>query len=55
MGSRYEALTSHLAGRPDAVIELTFAELDRLVGGLPESARRHQAWWSNSRRSQPHA
>ena len=30
-------------------------ELDLLVGGLPASARRHAAWWANSRESQPHA
>lgn len=55
MASRYEALTAFLAERSDPVVEMTFSELDRLVGGLPDSARKHPAWWSNSRSSQPQA
>ena len=27
---------------------MTFGEVENLVGGLPDSARRHRAWWSNS-------
>lgn len=26
---------------------LTFAAIDELVGGLPNSAHRHRAWWAN--------
>ena len=55
MARRYEALTAFLSDRPDPVVEMTFAELDRLVGGLPDSARKYPAWWTNSRSSQPHA
>lgn len=44
--SKYNALTEHLSSRP-APITMTFAELDRVVGGLPASAGRHRAWWSN--------
>lgn len=55
MASKYEVLTEYLSGRSEPVIELTFAELDRLVGGMPASARKHQAWWANSRTAQPHA
>ncbi len=55
MASRYEALTAFLGDRSDPVVEMTFAELDRLVSGLPDSARKYPAWWANSRSSQPHA
>lgn len=51
----YVALTNLLSQRSDPVIEVTFTELDRLVGGLPESARKYPAWWANSRTAQPHA
>jgi hypothetical protein len=51
----YDALTEFLNGTEGAEITLTFAQLDRIVGGLPASARKHQAWWANSMRSQPHA
>ena len=27
---------------------MSFAELEELVGRLPDSARLHRAWWSNS-------
>jgi len=30
-------------------MRMTFDEVARLVGGLPPSAYRHQAWWANSR------
>lgn len=55
VASKYQALTEYLSERSDPVVELTFAELDRLVGGMPASARKHQAWWANSRSAQPHA
>ncbi len=55
MASKYEALTEYLSERSDPVIEMTFTHLDRLIGGLPASARKHQAWWANSRTAQPHA
>jgi len=55
VASRYEALTAALKGRTEPVVTFTFGELDRLVGGLPPSARTHPAWWSNSRTSRPHS
>ena len=51
----YEALTEHLNGIEDAEVTLSFAQLDRIVGGLPASARKHAAWWANSVSSQSHA
>ena len=55
MASRYDALTTLLGERADATIELSFDELDRLVGGLPASAKRYGAWWANTRAVHPHA
>jgi hypothetical protein len=51
----YEALTGYLRVRSEPVVVVSFAELDRVVGGLPASARKYSAWWANSRHSQPHA
>jgi hypothetical protein len=47
-GSRYAPLRDYLAGVGGATTQLTFADIEKLVGRLPESARRHRAWWSNS-------
>ncbi len=55
MASKYEALTTYLVERSEPVVEITFTELDRMIGGLPASAREHAAWWANSRTAQPHA
>ncbi|PYG79884.1 MULTISPECIES: HNH endonuclease [unclassified Pseudomonas] len=35
-------------------VELTFAQIDELVGGLPPVARNHNAWWANSRTDDSH-
>ena len=53
--SRYDALTTALAGREEPDVVLTFDELDGIVGGLPQSARSYHAWWANNENSQPHA
>jgi hypothetical protein len=48
---KYEPLKRFLEGRFDAAsIQLSFAEIESILGfSLPHSARRHQAWWSNTR------
>lgn len=43
---KYEPLRMFLAGQT-ADVELTFARISRLVGGLPPSSSRHRAWWAN--------
>ena len=50
-GSRYDALRSHLSKRSEPLVHMSFGEIDRLIGqpGLPDSARRHRAWWANER------
>lgn len=49
--SRYRPLHDFLATRSEQVVELTFAEVDRLLGGLPRSAYAHRPWWANHRNS----
>lgn len=56
MASKYEALTDFLRARAEPVLELSFAELDRIVpGGMASSSRKHPAWWANSRTAHDHA
>ena len=47
--SRYEPLTRFLEGQRGTEAPLSFGEVERILGRpLPQSARRHQAWWSNT-------
>ena len=46
--SNWTLLTSHL-GRITESVSLTFPELAAIVGGLPNSASKHRAWWSGDR------
>ena len=47
--SKYSALRRQLENAAGPSVEMTFGEVDDIVGGLPASARRHSAWWSNER------
>lgn len=47
--AKYDALKRHLLGQPGDRVRMTFDEIADLVGGLPDSAFRHQAWWANER------
>ncbi len=50
-GSKYHGLHQHLAQHRQDQVSLTFAEIERLIGGrLPPSARRGRAFWSNRSR-----
>ncbi len=52
MAHRYEALTDHLQQVGAAAVTLRFGEIESILGArLPDSARKHAAWWSNSLRS----
>lgn len=45
--SKYAPLARLLAACGADVVEMTFAEVDRVVpGGLPESAYRYRTWWT---------
>jgi hypothetical protein len=49
---RLDPLTQYLAQADTGTVRLSFAHIERLIGGaLPESARRHPAFWSNSDRN----
>ena len=53
MSKKYQKLTEYLASIDDTEWEATFEQIERVLGfRLPESARQHQAWWSNQMRSQ---
>ena len=45
--AKYDPLFEHLCRCGDGPVEMTFTDIDKLVGGLPASARRHRAWWHN--------
>ncbi len=45
--AKYSPLAELLQRRSGASVELSFATIAEVVGGLPDSARRHRAWWAN--------
>lgn len=47
--SKYDTLRNHLDEADRGSLSLSFAVIDEIVGGLPDSARRHRAWWANER------
>ncbi len=44
MSSKYDRLGDHLAAIGAATITLTFAEVEAVVGPLPDTARRQVEW-----------
>jgi hypothetical protein len=44
---KYDPLRDYLAGKTGSEVRMTFAEVEELVGPLPDSARVHRAWWAN--------
>jgi len=49
MSSKYDRLGDHLAAIGAATITLTFAEVEAVVGPLPDTARRQVEWWGATR------
>lgn len=46
--SKYDPLQEHLQASGEAQLTLSFAAIERILGErLPDSARRHNAWWAN--------
>ena len=46
--SKYAPLRDYLAERSEPVLHMTFAEVERVLGGnLPDSARKYRPWWAN--------
>jgi hypothetical protein len=54
---KYQPLLQFLKARSgSSMIRLSFTEIAEILGfGLPASARKHQAWWSNTRQGHSHA
>ena len=57
MGAKYDPLRAELEAAPaDEPVSYSFSALDKLVGGLPESARVHRPWRANTaKHNRPHA
>lgn len=54
--SKYAPLTDHLAARRQSIVEMTFPELESVLGfPLPASARKFREWWSNNPRNHTQA
>lgn len=47
--SKYGPLRQLLQRHGQTSVEMAFDEIADIVGGLPSSAYRHRAWWSNHR------
>lgn len=45
--AKYDPLKAFLQRQPGPAITMSFADVADLVGGLPNSAYRHPAWWAN--------
>ena len=49
MSGRYLLLYQYLEGRYANTVVLTFADIEALLGFiLPDQARLHEEWWSNT-------
>jgi len=47
---KYSAFSQHLSKVVTETAELTFSEIEEIIGGpLPGSANRHKAWWANEK------
>ncbi len=53
--SKYTPLVEHLQTVAADEVRFSFSEIEQIIGAdLPESARSHHAWWSNSRTRDTH-
>lgn len=54
---KYDALADHLSSLPTdkTSITLSFADIDRIVGGLPPSAYELRQWWANDSKAEARA
>ena len=49
MSSKYDPLRRYLEAHPAGETPMNFRDVERVLGfPLPDSARRHPAWWSNN-------
>jgi hypothetical protein len=47
IAGKYAPLSEFLREDGRNRVEMSFSQIDAMVGGLPRSAREHQAWWAN--------
>ena len=47
MTPKYEPLEEHLRQTRGTSVDMSFEDIERLIGPLPKSASRYDAWWSN--------
>jgi hypothetical protein len=53
--AKYDPLFRHLVTADATMpIEMTFDEIERLVGPLPASATKYSAWWNNEQLDTAH-
>jgi hypothetical protein len=45
--AKYDPLFRHLCTIGDHPVEMTFDEIEQLVGPLPRAATQQREWWSN--------
>lgn len=45
--AKYDKLSAFLKQNGHSSIRLTFAQIDQMIGGLPDTARRKAQWWAN--------
>jgi hypothetical protein len=45
--AKYDPLFEHLCRSGDGPVEMSFDEIEALVGPLPATASRQRAWWAN--------
>src|SRR3546814_2605407 len=49
MSQKYAALAAYLENQNIDLVSLSFAQIENIIGmALPDSARKHAVWWSNS-------
>lgn len=54
--SKYEALSQFLGRAGEAARRMSFGDIERILGfKLPNSAYKHEAWWSNNETGHSHA
>jgi hypothetical protein len=55
--SKYDPLHEHLSGLTAESVDMTFAEVESVLGfALPPSAREYREWWANAETKQhPHS
>ena len=46
--SKYDSLTTFLLGQPPGPVNMTFTQLNTLLGfSIPAAAHKYQSWWAN--------